>query len=247
MRFSLIGLLMISSSLAVAKDEPAARIGEAAKVFDEIMSAPDKGIPTDLVGRAKCIVIVPGMKKAGFIVGGQYGKGVMTCRETAQRSGWSGPSTIRIEGGSFGAQIGGGETDVVLVVLNDKGAQRLMKSEFTLGADAGVMAGPVGREGAAKTDAMMSAEILSYSRSRGAFVGVTLNGSTLRSDDKDNAAIYGKAVSHEDILMGRVKPPASAGVLYSSLNKYSPTSNANTMEKKTTGERSRKSERKTEK
>jgi Uncharacterized conserved protein len=247
MRASFIGLLMICSSLALAKDEPTARITEAAKVFDEIMSAPDKGIPTDLVNRAKCIVIVPGMKKAGFIVGGQYGKGVMTCRETAQSSGWSGPSTVRIEGGSIGAQIGGGETDVVLVVLNDKGAQRLMKSEFTLGADAGVMAGPVGREGSAHTDALMSAEILSYSRSRGAFAGITLNGSTLRSDDKDNEAIYGKAVSHQDILMGRVKPPASAETLYSSLNRYSSSRNANTMEKKTTGERSRKSERKTEK
>jgi len=240
MKSRFIGLLMICSAMAFAKDEPAARITEAAKVFDEIMGAPDKGIPSDLIKRAKCIVIVPGMKKAGFIIGGQYGKGVMTCRNSAQRTGWTGPSTIRIEGGSIGAQIGGGETDVVLVVLNDKGAQRLMKSEFTVGADAGVMAGPVGREGSASTDALMTAEILSYSRSRGAFAGATLNGSTLRSDDKDNEAIYGKAVSHEDILMGRVPTPASARVLYSSLNRYS---DANTMEKKTTGERSRNSEK----
>lgn len=240
MKSRFIGLLMICSAMAFAKDEPAARITEAAKVFDEIMGAPDKGIPSDLIKRAKCIVIVPGMKKAGFIIGGQYGKGVMTCRNSAQRTGWTGPSTIRIEGGSIGAQIGGGETDVVLVVLNDKGAQRLMKSEFTVGADAGVMAGPVGREGSASTDALMTAEILSYSRSRGAFAGATLNGSTMRSDDKDNEAIYGKAVSHEDILMGRVPTPASARVLYSSLNRYS---DANTMEKKTTGERSRNSEK----
>jgi len=233
MRLRFIGLLMICSAMAFAKDEPTARITEAAKVFDEIMGAPDKGIPTDLIGRAKCIVIVPGMKKAGFIIGGQYGKGVMTCRDT--KMGWTGPSTVRIEGGSIGAQIGGGETDVVLVVLNDKGAARLMKSEFTLGADAGVMAGPVGREGAAQTDALMSAEILSYSRSRGAFAGVTLNGSTLRSDDKDNEAIYGKAVAHEDILTGKVKPPATARVLSSALGKYPASTDSS--------ERSRKSEK----
>jgi lipid-binding SYLF domain-containing protein len=243
MKSRFIGLLMICSAMAFAKDEPTARIAEAAKVFEEIMGAPDKGIPVDLISRAKCLVIVPGMKKAGFIVGGQYGKGVMTCRDPKSKTGWTGPSTVRIEGGSIGAQIGGGETDVVLVVLNDKGAERLMKSEFTIGADAGVMAGPVGREAAAKTDALMTAEILSYSRSRGAFAGVTLTGATLRADDKDNEAIYGKPVSHEDILMGRVPPPPSARVLYAALNKYSGSTDANSMEKKTTGERSRKSEK----
>jgi lipid-binding SYLF domain-containing protein len=244
MKSRLFGLLMICSAMGfAAKDEPTARITEAAKVFEEIMSAPDKGIPVDLVSRAKCIVIVPGMKKAGFIFGGQYGKGVMTCRDPHQRTGWTGPSTVRIEGGSFGAQIGAGETDIVLVVLNEKGAERLMKSEFTVGADAGVMAGPVGREASANTDALMTAEILSYSRSRGAFAGVTLNGATLRSDDKDNEAIYGKPVSHQDILMGKVPPPPVARVLYSALNKYSSSTDANKMDKKTTGERSRKSDK----
>jgi lipid-binding SYLF domain-containing protein len=243
MKSRLFGLLMICSAMGFAKDEPTARITEAAKVFEEIMGAPDKGIPVDLVNRAKCIVIVPGMKKAGFIFGGQYGKGVMTCRDAHQKTGWTGPSTIRIEGGSFGAQIGAGETDIVLVVLNEKGAERLMKSEFTVGADAGVMAGPVGREAQANTDALLTAEILAYSRSRGAFAGITLNGSTLRPDDKDNEAIYGKPVSHQDILMGRVPPPPVARPLYAALNKYSSSTDANTMEKKTTGERSRKADK----
>ncbi|HUS08535.1 MAG TPA: lipid-binding SYLF domain-containing protein [Bryobacteraceae bacterium] len=244
MQLRFIGLLMISSLAVFAKEEPTARIEESAKVFTEIMGTPDKSIPQELIQRAKCLVIIPGMKKAGFIVGAQYGKGVMVCRQAAGRTGWSGPSTVRIEGGSIGAQIGGGETDVVLVVLNQRGAEKLMKSEFTLGADAGVMAGPVGREGSAQTDALMTAEILSYSRSRGLFAGVTLNGSTLRSDDKDNAAIYGSAVTHQDILNGKVKAPASANVLYSSLRKYPESSNPERMEKKTTtGERSRKTEK----
>jgi lipid-binding SYLF domain-containing protein len=199
--------------------EVVARIEEAGKVFSEIMSAPDKAIPEEILSRAHCIGIIPGMKRAGFIVGGQYGKGVLTCRTNGS---WSGPSTIRIEGGSFGAQIGGGETDVVLVVMNERGAEKLMGNEFTFGADAAAMAGPVGREAAAKTDAVMRAQILSYSRSRGLFAGVTLNGSTLRSDDEDNAKLYGRPVSHKEILMGKVPPPKAAAPLYASLKRHMP-------------------------
>jgi lipid-binding SYLF domain-containing protein len=196
-------------------DEAIERIDTAAQVFHEINSAPDKGIPQDLIERAKCVAIIPGVKKGGFVVGAQYGKGVMTCR-TGGRS-WSGPSTIRLEGGSIGAQIGAGESDVILVVLNDRGAQRLMDSKFTIGGEGAVMAGPVGRDASAKTDALMTAEILSYARSRGAFAGITLNGSTLRPDNDDNAKIYGKAVDHKDILTGKVSRPASASALYSAL------------------------------
>jgi len=211
----LVCLLMCSSAMVFAANDAVERINEAATVFHEINAAPDKGIPRDLIERAKCVAIIPGVKKGGFVVGAQYGKGVMTCRVA---NGWSGPSTIRLEGGSIGAQIGAGESDVVLVVLNDKGARKLMDSKFTIGGEGAVMAGPVGRDASAKTDALMTAEILSYARSRGAFAGITLNGSTLRPDNDDNAKIYGKEVSQKDILMGNVAKPASATPLYNALN-----------------------------
>jgi lipid-binding SYLF domain-containing protein len=225
---------------AFAQDKPkhgkegevVARIEEASKVFNEIMATPDKGIPQEILDHAYCVAIIPGMKRAGFIVGGQYGKGVMTCRTNG--AAWSGPSTVRIEGGSFGAQIGGGETEVVLVVMNERGAERLMSNEFTIGGDAAAMAGPVGRDASAKTDAFMTAGILSYSRARGLFAGVTLNGSTLRADDEDNARLYGSAVNHKDILMGKVASPPAANPLYTSLRQYFPTAR-----KTTAGEASR--------
>jgi lipid-binding SYLF domain-containing protein len=220
MRVSIGVLTLATAGILGAQTEAIPRISEAARVFQEIMGTPDKGIPQEIIERAKCIVIVPGMKKGGFIVGAQYGKGIITCRDTASQTGWTGISTIRIEGGSFGAQIGGGETDVVMMVMNEEGMRKLAKSEFTIGGDVGAMAGPVGRDASANTDAYMTAGILSYSRARGLFAGVTLNGATLRSDDKDNTAIYGKEVRHEDILAGKVKAPAAAEPLYSTLNKY---------------------------
>lgn len=215
-----LGLATLAALPLFATHEAVERISRATEVFNEIMATPDKGIPTDLLERAKCIAIIPGMKKAGFIVGAKYGKGVMVCRTA---NGWSGPSTARIEGGSVGAQIGGGEVDVVLAVMNDEGARRLMRNEFTLGADAGVMAGPVGRSAQAGTDAKMTAGILAWSRSRGLFAGIALDGATLRSDDKDNEAIYAKHVTHEDILTGKVAPPSAAQPLYDALNKHSAT------------------------
>lgn len=211
----LVCLLMCSAGMGFAAHGPVERIQEAATVFHEVNAAPDKGIPRDLIERAKCVAIIPGLKKGGFVVGAEYGKGVMTCRVA---NGWSGPSTVRLEGGSFGAQIGGGESDIVLVVLNDKGARKLMDSKFTLGGEGAVMAGPVGRDASANTDALMTAEILSYARSRGIFAGVALKGATLRPDNDDNAKIYGKAVDHKDILMGNVAKPASATPLYNALN-----------------------------
>lgn len=217
MKTKLIGLVLVSSAGMFAAGDAGKRIDDAARVYKEINAAPDKGIPRNLIDNAKCVVIVPGLKKGGFVVGAQYGKGVAVCRETNAR-GWSAPSTVRIEGGSFGAQIGGGEVDVVMLVMNDDGMRKLSKGDFTLGANASAMAGPVGRSASADTDAYMRAEILSWSRSRGAFVGVTLNGATLRQDKKDNEEIYGKTVDQEAILTGKVQPPAAANALYAVLN-----------------------------
>jgi len=214
--------LLCSVSLFASKEDVTKRLNASAEVFDEIMQAGDKAIPRELLEKAECVVIVPNMKKGGFIVGANYGKGFMTCKTGGGRA-WSAPSAVKMEGGSFGAQIGAGETDVVLVVMNKRGAEKLMKSEFTLGGDAGAMAGPGGRDATAQTDALMHAEILSYSRARGLFAGVTLNGATLRSDDKDNEYLYGKPVEHKAILMGQVAKPAAANTLYSALNRYSVT------------------------
>jgi lipid-binding SYLF domain-containing protein len=216
----LTAALAVGANIALGANDVTERLTDAKTVFEEIMAAPDKGIPVDLLEKAHCIVIVPGVKRAGFVVGGQYGKGVATCRQPG-KGGWTGPSTIRVEGGSFGLQIGAGETDVVMVVMNETGANKLMKSEFTIGGEGAAMAGPVGRSASAETDAYFRAEILSYSRSRGLFAGAVLKGSTLRSDDDDNQKLYGKPIKHEDILRGRVPAPAAAAPLLQTLNKYS--------------------------
>ncbi len=207
--------------LAADTQEVNKRIQASADVLNEIMSAPDKGIPAKLLSSAHCVAIVPGMKKAGFIVGGKYGKGVLTCRRNGS---WSAPATIRIEGGSFGLQIGGGETDIVMLIMNDKGEQKLLSDKFTVGADASVMAGPVGRAADAQTDAAMHAEILAYSRARGAFAGISLDGATFRPDKDDNKALYGSDATPKEILSGSIKAPASARPLYDALNKYSASS-----------------------
>jgi len=211
----------IAQKADVADDE-IERVQEAAEVINEIMATPDKGIPRDLLSNAYCVAIVPSMKEGAFIVGAKYGKGVMTCRGE-NRTGWTGPSTIKVEGGSVGFQIGGSATDVVMLVMNKEGAEKLMKSEFTLGGEAKVAAGPVGRSAKADTDAKMDAQILSYSRAKGVFAGVALDGATLRSDDTDNERLYGRKVTHEAILTGKVKAPASTRILEDTLNKYSAT------------------------
>jgi len=201
---------------AVATD----RLVDAADMMNEIMSAPDKGIPQDLLAKAQCIIVAPGVKKGAFIVGGKYGKGFMLCRKDSG-VGWSAPAAIRVEGGSFGFQIGVSDTDVVMLVMNKSGAKKLLESKFTLGADASVAAGPVGRTSSAETDAQMHAEILTWSRTRGAFAGVALQGATLRPDDDWNKEMYGKAMSNREIVMGSVAPPEAAGKLLALLNKYS--------------------------
>jgi len=197
------------------------RIRESALVLSEIMGAGDKGIPRDLLQKAQCVGVVPNLKRAGFVIGGQYGKGVVTCR-VPEHDGWSGVSTVRVEGGSIGLQIGAGETDLVFVVMNQSGMNRLMKDKFTIGADASVMAGPVGRSADAHTDAMMEAEILAYSRSRGVFGGVTLEGATLRPDNDDNAKIYGRPLTQEEILHGHATPTREMTGLFDELNRWAP-------------------------
>ena len=203
-------------SAAIAPD----RLGAAADVMTEIMAAPDKGIPQDLLEKSECIVIVPGLKKGAFIVGAKYGKGFLSCRKM-NGVGWSAPASIRVEGGSFGFQLGGSETDVVLLVMNQGGVKKLLSSKFTIGADASAAAGPVGRTSSAATDAQMHAEILTYSRARGLFAGISLEGATLRPDDDWNKELYGKAMSNSDIVLGNIKSPASASNLMAILNKYS--------------------------
>lgn len=220
MKKLVLGFFLVSM-VGYAADQKKAleRVDTASTVMDEIMAAPDKAIPSDLLGKAECVAVIPSMKKGAFIFGGKYGVGVIACRVNNRRS-WSAPSTIRIEGGSFGLQIGGAGTDVILLVMNERGAVKLMSSKFTLGGDASVAGGPVGREATAQTDAQMHAEILSYSRSRGVFAGVSVQGSTLRPDNDANKEIFGKEVAYKDILMGRVPPPPGTKVFLTTLAKY---------------------------
>jgi lipid-binding SYLF domain-containing protein len=185
------------------------------------MATPDKGIPEDMLGNAHCIVIVPNLKTAAFLVGGKYGKGYLSCRNKGN-AGWSAPGTVRIEGGSVGFQIGGSETDLVMLIMNERGMDKLLSSKFTLGAEGSVAAGPVGRTATAQTDAQMHAEILSWSRSQGLFAGLALEGATLRQDLDDNMTLYGKKLENRQIVTTRVRAPKSAARLLTLLNRYSP-------------------------
>ena len=217
------GWVALASVLAVlAADTPVsaqvtARLDTAVAVFDEVTTMSDKSIPDDLLRKAQCVAIVPGLKKGAFVVGAKFGKGFVTCR---QGSGWSAPAGILIEGGSVGFQIGGSETDVVLAIMNKRGVDRLLSSKFTLGADASVAAGPVGRSASAQTDARMTAEILSWSRSRGVFAGVAVDGATLRGDDEANRDLYGRKLSVREIVTGRIEVPVAAKPLMERLARY---------------------------
>lgn len=217
----LLVTLLLSAPIWAKDDAPIRRLEESATVLSEVMHADDKGIPEDLLRKAHCVVVVPGLKKGAFIVGGKYGKGFVTCRSQGHTA-WSAPAAIRVEGGSFGFQIGGSETDVVMLVMNERGAQKLMQSKFTLGGEGEVAAGPVGRSTSAQTDAKMTAEILSWSRSRGVFAGISLQGATLRPDTEDNEILYGKKLDTKDIVTGSVPPPPAAARLLELLNRYSP-------------------------
>ena len=220
MKITRLGIACLSVGAVCGAETSANRLTDSAEVLTAIMSAPDKGIPHELLEKAQCVVIVPGLKKGAFIFGGKYGRGYLLCR-AASGSGWSAPAGVTVEGGSFGFQIGGEETDAVMLVMNKHGAAKLLESKFTLGADASVAAGPVGRSSSAETDAQMQAEILTYSRSQGVFAGVSLGGATLRPDTASNKELYRGKHTNQQIVMGRITPPAAASGLRSDLTKYS--------------------------
>jgi lipid-binding SYLF domain-containing protein len=221
MRLATSALVVFATAGALsAQTDTQKRLDAAATVFAEVMAISDKAIPQSLLDRAQCIVVVPGLRQGAFIVGAKFGKGFLSCRKKGG-AGWTAPGSIRVEGGSIGLQLGGSETDVIMIVMNERGAQRLLSSKFTLGGDASVAAGPVGRTAAAQTDAYMTAEILSWSRSRGLFAGLALTGATLRQDLDDNKELYGKAVENKQIVNEELTPPKSAEPLLSLFNKYS--------------------------
>jgi lipid-binding SYLF domain-containing protein len=214
---SVAGLGLVLPALASDRDDDIGRVQKAAQVFQEIMTTPDKGIPRDLLEKAKCVAIIPGEEKAAFIFGGNYGKGLATCRT---ENGWSAPMFVAVGGGSVGFQIGGSFTDVVLLFMNDHALQSLLSDKFKIGADVTVAAGPVGRQASANTDLKLTAEILSYSRSKGVFAGASVDGAVLQADHSGDKAMYGSDVTHQEILHGKVAVPESARRLLENLAKY---------------------------
>ena len=224
MSMLLVILPLLSSSASAAdqeKDED--RLRNSGTVLKEILDVPDD-IPQDLLDKADCVVVFPSVLKAAFIVGGSYGRGAMSCRKGENFSGrWGAPTMMALEGGSFGLQIGGEATDFVLLVMNERGARGILASKVKLGADASVAAGPVGRDASAETDATLRADILSYSRARGAFAGISLEGSTIRPDNGANKKIYGREVPARDIVLsGHVAIPPAAAKMISTLDARTP-------------------------
>lgn len=222
MRYALVSamsaaLLLLSGSRLVAADDE--RLKNAALVLTEMSSSFDDGIPEGLLRRASCVVVIPSVRKFALGLGGQYGRGYISCRR-GESGAWSAPGGIRIEGGSFGLQIGGSATDVILLVMNERGAEKLISNQFSVGGDAAVAAGPVGRSASAQTDATMRAEILSYSRSRGVFAGISLVGSTLRQDAGENEDLYGRAIENEAIVSGEVSAPEAAAGFMAALGAF---------------------------
>ncbi len=216
-----IGAAMVPLATAAERESKVAdRLDAAADVMRDMMRADDKGIPQDLLNRAQCVVIVPNMKNAGFIFGAQYGRGFAMCRH-ASGAGWTAPAAIRIEGGSFGLQIGGSEKDLILLVMNRDGMKHLLSDKFTIGGDASAAAGPVGRDATAQTDAELHAEILSYSRTRGIFGGLTLNGSAMTPDKASDHDLYGHDITNREILTGTVPYPPVAAKLEHVINRES--------------------------
>ena len=218
----LAAMTLVGLPASAQKDENN-RIKNAGKVMVEILNVPDD-IPADILDKAECVIVLPSVMKFAIGFGGSYGRGVMTCRSGKEFSGpWSAPSMMALEGGSFGFQLGGQATDFVLLVMNQRGAGSILTSQVKLGADMAAAAGPKGRNAAASTDVTLRAEILSYSRSRGLFAGISLEGSTLRPDNDGNERLYGKGVSAQDIVINsKIRPPASAKSLLATLNKKSP-------------------------
>src|SRR5580693_8450699 len=230
MRKTIVTILAITGSIATvafAADREVKvddRLDASADTLIDMMRASDHGIPQDLLDKAKCVVVVPGMKKAGFIFGAEEGRGFSACRREGG-SGWSAPAAMRVEGGSFGFQIGASETDVVLLTMNEGGMKHLLEDKFTIGGEASAAAGPLGRDATAQTDAQLNAEMLSYSRSRGLFAGISLEGATLRPDEETNRELYGRDATNREILTGDFKIPAVAGKFEHALNRESPQHN----------------------
>jgi lipid-binding SYLF domain-containing protein len=223
-KHALMAMCLLVGIPVVAQQKEDDRLTESHTVLKEILGMPDTGIPRDLLNKSECVVVFPSVKKAAFVVGGSYGRGVITCRTgQAFRGPWSAPAMFALEGGSFGFQIGGEATDFVLLIMNERGAKSVMSSKVKLGADASAAAGPVGRTTSAETDIVMQAEILSWSRARGIFAGVSLDGSTMRSDDGANKNLYGKDLSAKEIVReGKVHTPANGMPLINLLEKVSP-------------------------
>jgi lipid-binding SYLF domain-containing protein len=213
--------MAMACSPLVASSKTDERLDDAASLFSEIMDTADKAIPQDLLDKSHCIVLVPGLKKGALIVGGKFGRGYSLCRRNSGE-GWGPPAAIRIEGGGVGFQIGVSSSDVILLVMNERGMKKLTSTKFTVGADATAAAGPVGRNATAQTDVLMTAEILSWSRSRGLFAGISLDGATLRNDLDENKEMYGQRWTAKEILGSGAKIPAGATKLIAGLNKYSP-------------------------
>jgi lipid-binding SYLF domain-containing protein len=210
-------LFLTLTALASDRQDDVARTTKAAQVFKEIMNTPDKGIPQDLLHSAKCIAIIPGDVKFAFVFGGNYGRGVATCRDA---HGWTAPMFVALDGGSVGYQIGGSSTDIVMLFMNSHAMQSLLSDKFKLGADASVAAGPVGRTAAAGTDLKLNAEILSYSRAKGVFAGVSLGGAVMQADKSGDQAMYGHDVDRQEILAGKVAVPSTAESLLHTIHEY---------------------------
>jgi lipid-binding SYLF domain-containing protein len=217
MKTKIVTFLIAMSVMAFAETYEQ-RLADSTTVLHEMSQASDKGIPQDLLQKAQCVVVVPGLKKVAFVGGGKYGRGYASCLTKKE---WSGPAAVRIEGGSFGLQLGASSTDVIMLILNDGGMQKLLSDKFTLGGEAAAAAGPVGRNTSANTDVLMKAEILSWSRSRGVFAGLSLEGATLRQDEDENAKLYGKPLTNKEILTGTVKRPVTTGPFLAQLRHFS--------------------------
>jgi lipid-binding SYLF domain-containing protein len=205
--FRVVVFAVTLSSMAFASEAASSRLESAATVLNEIMSTPDKSIPGDILGSAKCVAVVPNLIKGGFVVGGAHGRGMATCRTA---TGWSAPAPITTTGGSVGLQIGGQAVDLIMVVMNDRGMQALLTNKFKLGADASVAAGPVGRHTEGSTDWKLRAEVLTYSRARGLFAGISFNGAVIKQDEDATGELYGRQIDFKTILTGSVQPPQSA-------------------------------------
>ncbi|MBL8204252.1 MAG: lipid-binding SYLF domain-containing protein [Blastocatellia bacterium] len=231
--FAVTLILLFTVTALADKKEELERAQKASQAFKEIMDAPDQAIPNELLDRAYCVAVFPSVKKGGFVVGGQFGRGLISCRKTA---GWSAPAYFTIGGGSFGLQIGAQAVDLVLLIMNEDGVNGLLKSKFEIGAGAAATAGPVGRNVSASTDATLNAQVLSYSRSKGVFAGLELKGSVIKEDEDANKDVYGRAVSARELLdTGNIKPASGVRIFSATLTKFSPrrvTSKKATVKKK---------------